>query len=243
MKKVLLLAGATALFMMTSCSSSDNSDNNSNSGSVLVKKTIETDESGDQYISNYNYDGNKLTTVTHNDGTKEVVTYTGDKISKIEYFEGTTLYQEDDYAYNTSGQLATLTMLFFDEDWGDRTVFSYNSDDTIDVQNYIGDTESQTQLDQTGVITMHNGNVVSFVADGYTTTYTFDDKNSPFKNVTGFAVTNIAYQEGGVNNILTYHDSFDNSQTTYTYNSQNYPATSVETDDDGDVYSIEYTYQ
>lgn len=68
--------------------------------------------------------------------------------------------------------------------------------------------------------------------------------NNPFKNVTGFDKINICNQEGsGVLHNVTqevYTDISENISTTYTYNSYDYPATSVETS--FEVTNAQYFY-
>ena len=250
MKKIFTL-GALALFLMTSCSSDDSSapvDNGSTS--VLLKKTISTDEDGYEYTTNYTYDGNKLTSVTDSENSTMNLFYENDLLVKIEYFEDGTITQRDLFTYNSNNELATYNMLDLDEDWAYKTLFTHNSNGTVSTIEYNGDLTEQTNLSGNGIVTYTNNNITNYTTTspgGYEVswTYTFDDKNSPLKNITSFDAFNLAYQEGGHNNILsTINEAYNEaSSTTYTYNNDNYPLTSIEIEDDGYTTSTQYFYE
>lgn len=239
MKKLLTIA-AFALFTMTSCSGDDDS-NNSNSNAVLVTKTVETDAFGDDYVSDYFYEGTKVTKITHNDGSKQVFTYDGDKLTAIKHYVDADLEQEDKFTYNNAGQLATFVSLDYDFEDAEKAVFTYNTDGTVSVSAFSGNLTSQTDLEYTGTMTIQNGNITSLSSEGLTATYTYDNKKNPFVNVTSYSTLIYAYFEGGVNNILS--STFFGETTTYTYqyNSAGYPVTATE-EFDGDEYTTTFTY-
>ncbi len=242
MKKFLTMA-AIAMFMMTSCSDDDSNDNgNPPTNTILLTKTIETDELGNQYVSNYFYEGTKMVKITHNDGTEDNFTYSGDNLTTIEYSEDGELIQKDQFTYNSSGQLTTFVMLDYELEWGDKTVFTYNNDGTVSIADYIGDLTSQETLSTNGVFTVQNNNITSVQRGNETITYSFDEKHDPFSNVTSFMSVIYAYQEGGINNVTSYTESEENSTTTYTYNSAGFPTNSVETFGSGETYTTVYTY-
>ena len=252
MKKFLTL-GALALFLMTSCSSDDSSDSVDNgSTSVLLKKTIATDEDGYEYTTNYNYDGNKLTSVTDSEGSKMNLFYENDLLVKIEYSENNVVNQRDLLTYDSNNKLATFNILDLDEDWAQKTLFTHNSNGTVSTVEYTGDLTEQTSLYGNGVITYNNGNIIDYTLTRPSEsveswTYTFDDKNSPLKNIASFDSFNLGYQEGGINNITAYinvmYGQTDSYNTTYTYNNDNYPLTSVENDGDGYTTTTQYFYE
>lgn len=231
MKKLLYLFSAVAL-TLTSCSNDE--DSNSSSSSVLLTKIIETFEDNSTLTTEFVYSGTKLVRMTDDDGRFEF-TYTNDLITQVKYYESNTLLQTETYQYDGNGKVTTYILIDnIDTDWGNKETYTYNANGSVSVNYYSGDAFSQTNLDRTATITFSNGEVnqISF-SDGKTITYSYDDKNNPFKNVTGFDKINFCNQEGtGVlRNIIQEDDStdFEDISTTYTYNSNDYPVTSTET--------------
>lgn len=173
-------------------------------------------------------------------------TYTNDLITQVKYYESNTLLQTETYQYDASGRVTTYIIVDnIDTDWGNRETYTYNSNGTVLINYYYGDAVSQTNFDKTATVTFLNGEVNEFsFSDGQTITYTYDNMNNPFKNVTGFDKINICNQEGsGVLHNVTqevYTDISENISTTYTYNSNDYPATSVETS--FEVTNAQYFY-
>lgn len=246
MKKIFA-AAAVALFMMTSCSDDDSSSNNNNNTDVvLVKKTIETYEDGSTLTSTFHYNGTKISSIHHSDGAETNFTYTGNNVTKIEYMEGNELSQRNVMTYDAEGRLTSLIEYVFDETdpWADKTVFSYNDNNTITTVKTTGDHNSQTDHVQDGTITVLGGNITQYVTDNDTTTYSYDSKNSPEKNITGVEMLNLSWQEGGVNNITAYNsEEFSEGYTaTYTYNSDNYPVT-VSQNWGTETINIQYIYE
>lgn len=250
MKKFLTMA-AVALFMMTSCSDDDSTSNDNPTTVVLLKKTIETDEFGEEWTTNYFYEGTKLVKMSDPDGEQKFF-YTGDLLTKMTY-SGDGLEQTDIFTYYPDNTIKTHLMLTTDmgEEYGSKYEFTHNADGTITKKYYYGDHTSQTELGNTYVLTMTNGNITN-VKDTSShgsitnTSYTFDNKNEPRKNITGYASMILAADnEGGVNNILT-GSVYGESAYTYTYNSDDYPVTSKETityGTDTEVYTTKYFYE
>lgn len=231
MKKLLYLFSAVAL-TLTSCSNED--DSNNSSSSVLLTKIIETFEDNSTLTTEFRYSGTKLTRITDDDGRFDF-TYTNDLITEVKYYESNTLLQTETYQYDSSGRVTTYVIIDnIDTDWGSKETYTYNTNGTVSVNYYSGDASSQTNLDRTGTITFLNGeiNQISF-SDGKIITYSYDNKNNPFKNVTGYDKINFCNQEGNgvLHNIIQEDDStdLDDISTTYTYNSNDYPITSTET--------------
>jgi hypothetical protein len=248
MKKVLAMA-AVALFMMTSCSDDDSTPNNGNPSEnvVLVKKMIEVFD-GETITSTFTYNGTKIVKISGSDDSEDIFEYTGDLITRRTYTQG-DFTQTDKYTYNSDNTLKTHVMLLDDGyEYGEKQEFTHNQDGTITVLTYRGDFESQTELHTTTIITMNNGNIVkndttySFAGNSpYSISYTFDNKNVPFKNVTGYQAIAFTELEGGVNNVLTgSFDGFDSFE--YTYNSNNYPETETAIDPVGN-YETQYFYE
>ena len=251
---------AIALFMV-SCSDDDTTPNNENpsESTVLLKKSISVID-GETLTATYIYDGTKLVKITYSDGTSEDYTYTGDLITNKKYYEN-GLYQEDKYEYDANNRLKTHIMLSYDVEWGNRYEYIYNQNGTVTVKNYIGDMESQEQLNDTSIITMANGNITSkalyYGNDGSVTgtpdvlnELAFDNKNFPLKNVKGYENMMLADDEG-INNTVNYTTTDPDGETTYvtsyTYNTNNYPVTSTETytdyDGETEVNTTQYFYE
>ena len=229
MKKLLYLFSAIAL-TLASCSSEDDSNNISD---VLVTKIIETYEDNSTYTTEYVYSGTKLVSSTDSDGEYQLFTYTGNLITKIEYFlSDDTLDQVETYTYDSSDRLISFVRVFpTDTDWGNKETYTYNTNGTIFVNYYSGDYNSQTNLDQTGVITFLNGEISQIAtSDGNTDDYTYDNKNNPFKNVLGYNKIYFtdALTDGVVNNIVTMTSSSTGGSyvNTNTYNSNDFILTS-----------------
>ena len=97
MKKLLCLLSASFLVLM-GCSKDDATSENPDSSTVLLKKIIDTDSDGIETTAEYTYEGNKLIEVSYSDGNIEKSTYTGDLITKVEFFEEEVLIDYGDLA-------------------------------------------------------------------------------------------------------------------------------------------------
>ena len=245
MKKLALAFSALTLIVLVSCSVSDEDPvaNTVDPSSVLLKKIIDLDPVHGNVTTLINYNGNKVTGSTSDDGSSDVFTYTGDLITKVEYFTGTTLDQRELYTYNSNNKLVTYVRLDFDATGsGVKETYVHNADGTISYSRYLGDTNSQTQLNNTGKAFFTNGEISKvekyYTTGGVNTTqvtnYTYDDINNPLMNITGYAATAFTdgFADGILHNVLTethVSNSTQNLTTTYTYNSNNFPVTSSET--------------
>ena len=241
MKKLfcILAIGALAL---NSCSSDD--DNGGSSGVVLVKQTVETDGDGDTFTSTATYNGTKIKKITADGGITIDFTYTGDNITKAEYKFGGILYQTDLYTYGSNGKLATYVRLEHQDDLGSKEVYVHNGNGSVSITAYSGDLVSQTTLDGTATVTFlangEVGSITSTYSDDHT--YTYDTKNHPFKNVTGYSKISWVDTEasGMMHNIIHDDSSFDTT-TTYTYNAGDYPTSAVEMSGAGEITTT-FTY-
>lgn len=244
MKKLICLLSAT-LLMLTSCSSDNATDDQSNNdgNSVLLKKSIVTYD-GESVTYNYNYNGNKLVSVVNDGGDSNChITYTGDLITKMEYGDGDE--QTNFYEYDSSYRLVTFKMIEALDDLGHKETYVYNSDGTISVTEYIGDATTQTELNGTGTVTFLNGEVSQIESTSSSgVSYTYDDKNNPFKNVLGIdkiAFAGARLTDGILHNVVSETGENETSYT-YTYNSGNYPLTSTETYE-GEVTVEQFFYE
>lgn len=248
MRKVLLFFVASA-FVLQSCAS-DDSGNQPTEGGVLLQSTVQTTGS-DSYTTNYTYNGNKIASSVIENGDTTLYSYTGNQITSIEVqnANGVTSY-EFEFTYSGGHMVEAkrtqtglgIVML---------QTFAYPNATTITGQTFIGDENSQDQLLYDQVYTIGSNGEISTLANtasGSTTTYsyTYDDKNNPFKNVVGWS--DLLLLQGVDHNILTTSSSTNGNVTgsesaTYTYNTDDYPATSIRTSSGSDPISTTYSYQ
>lgn len=245
MKKIFTIA-AIALFTITSCSDDDSTPtSNPDESAILPVKIIRT-EDGEIITSDLTYNGTKLVSVINEYGS-DLYTYDGDQIVERKVYEGSTLMYHEFFEYNENGQLSEYRELTIADNTANKTLFTYNSNGTISTEEYGGNLESQTELEYNGIITMENGNIVSYVNEISNYTYTYDTKNNPTKNITGIQAIYIAIQSGGVNNITSENyvvvpSGIELDWTyTYTYNSDNFPVTENVTGQS--TYSDQFFYE
>ena len=223
---------------------------------VLVTKKVENYTNDGMVITtNFTYNGKKIVGTTDSDGDYEHYTYAGDLLTNIKYYDSDDVLQEEEtFTYNGNGDLVSYLMIESVGDHGQKEDYVHNSDGTISVTSYYGTAASQPNMASTGVIYFVNGEVSKIETttagfDDSTTLYTYDTKNNPYKNITGYAkIAFVDFDANGCNhNILTSNTAGTSSNesytTVYTYNALNFPLTDVETDNsDGTTISTQYTY-
>ncbi|WP_055443140.1 hypothetical protein [Lacinutrix himadriensis] len=246
----LCLAYKTALENeITQCGDADGSlqdildglicENTNPSSDLLLKQMIWTESDGTVYTDEFFYDGNKLTSVTENGELAVDYVYENDLLARINNygFDGTL----EDYVeteYNASNQLIAYTVYITNGNEGLRFELAYNTDGTITEKEYSGDFVSQTSLISEEIITIGNNQVLEENnVDGYEGVYTYDDKNGIYKNISNLQTLNLInvdfsrYVDGGQNNLLSLVEDGNAvpfEEYVYTYNSSNYPETSMD---------------
>jgi hypothetical protein len=231
MKKLILTILASS-FLLSCSSDSSNDDSNNPSGNGLLLKT-ETDYFITPTTITYNYNGYKINTIEEPDGSSSSFTYNGDFIIKIENLsEPSTItmnYLNDllvsENQISASGN--TFTNITYNSDGSitennndsngnpiSRTIRFYSQGNCIKQESY-----SSTN----GLMTL-TGTILS----------TFDNKNSPYKNITGLYLW-CKPLGMNVNNALSITSKNADgivtsvTQFTYQYNSQNYPVSKSRT--------------
>lgn len=256
MKKLICFFGISFL-MLTSCSSSDSSSP-TDENEILVMKIIETyANDGSTITTNFTYNGKKLMQTTSSDGYYELYTYTGDLLTKVESFDtSNTLLQTETYSYFNNGLLESSLSLDYTFNKGFRETYIYNTDGTVSVAGFEGDLVSQVNANRTGVVFFVNDEVSSYentniiFGETSTTTYVYDTKNNPFKNVIGFDKLKFVNSEAvrGTRNILTqgFNSPMLNYEfsSTYTYNGLNFPTlqTTIEDGSPDSTVTTQYIF-
>jgi hypothetical protein len=189
MKKLLYLFSAT-LLVLTSCSKDDETADVA-SETLLPKKIIETtveNGSSGSYTYTLTYDGNKLKDMSVTDGSRTVYTYTGDVITKVELFYSSVLQSTDVYAYEGGKLISKITTPAFNATSQQKLTFVYNSNGTVNVNESEIINKTEIKYDTTTLYAFLNGNIASseyINGEREKITSTYDDKKSPFYNVTG----------------------------------------------------------
>jgi hypothetical protein len=221
--------------LMLMCSSCSNSDGTS--FGLLVKKIVSNDGNGNKIITDYVYDGNKLVSISNNNGIIIKYLYTGNLITNTETYINSQLTYETQYVYNMDKvqTIKTIDLYDFSEH---RAIYTYNIDNTVDIVNSKIDLVTATEtINSTEKLFYSNGNVMkhifTFISGTQfvsTSTYVYDEKNNPFKNVLG----NSILQNNSINNELSvYRTSSQSGSTsisstyTTTYNTANFPTKRV----------------
>jgi hypothetical protein len=204
---------------------------------VRVKKITETDFDGTVFTTEYFYIGNKLNYLVDSDGIRTNFTYEGDLIMKEEVKDGTEILEQYFYTYDNNNKLVTYVFLDLVDNIGLKIVYIHNADGTISYQQYKGDSNSQDELDYDGTISNNRyiENIINPITQEpqvFTSTFTHDDKNNPFKNVIGYSKVYFAESDEALNysnNWLTRTEQIDSETPTlsetyiYSFDNLNYP--------------------
>ena len=244
MKKLLFLMSVSILFF-TSCipNPTEDPDPYVPPTTALLRKKVETytRPAGDSIVTfNFTYNSSKLVSIIDDTADSDLyATYTEDLITKLEYkFANGTVDQTETFDYDDTHRLSTYVRIEPATNIGDKETYVYNANGTISVTHFIGNATTQTQLNNTSVITFTNGEVSNVTqSDGSIYSYTYDTKNNPYKNITGYSKIAFAggVADGIAHNVVSESDTFAGSTTTYatvfTYNSSDYPTTSLQDED------------
>ncbi|WP_281309724.1 hypothetical protein [Flavobacterium flavigenum] len=243
MKKKLCLFGALIL-LLASCTNDSSEEN-----SLLPKKQIYTygSQTGENTTTTYSYTGNKIDSLNYDDGTKIVFTYTGDLITKAIYTEdGEDNSTTTTFAYENNKLKSFLEVS--PNSSSRKKTYTYNTDGTISTITVLINPITQQEIqDSSSILTLDaNGNIIKAEFNDFVNTVEYDNKNNPFKSITGYTFlldSGIFDQEANsVNNISKITENTGgvvNGTFTYknTYNSDNYLIKSVQGDE-----TYEYIY-
>ena len=246
------------LCFLISCSSRDENDNKN---SIILPKTITYKSSSGYTTSEYQYNGNKLNTIIASNGSKSIISYTNNFITKsVTYDASGAVISEFNYEYKNNKLSKTNYKIGLLE-----TNIYYNWVDDNHV--YIEDDKYKPNnaIDRTDVY-FKNGNVIKSTNHlYYPNNYTIDKveiiqidtKNNPFKNIEGYSliafdissdffsqsnnITEISTTRiGNVNGSPLTENYSRNFQLSY--NAKNYPQLYVVNDSFGNSYTYEFSY-
>lgn len=240
-------------FALFSCTSGDNGDSSSNTTDVvLIKKTVSSN--GEQ--TNFSYNGTKLIKITPPGGGDYFkFTYSGDYITKIELFYNNVSEERNEFTY--SSNKLTQRKYYRPSDGIENLYnYNYNTDGSITVSR--SEFNGTNWVDQ-GVISkiyfdvsgnkIKEENLTNNIVN-YTTYFTYDTKNSPYKNITGIKYLNIlqGVELVPINNLMKETHTYPGSSqiitdavNTYQYNNKDYPI-SVTTSSEGETTTATIYY-
>ena len=233
---------------------------------TLIKKIIFNKGTDDETIETYTYEGHKLIKKEIEDnyfleGDYFVdYIYENDRLVRVNStYEG----ELDAYTiitYNENDQVAYYILHLIDDNTF-KHVYNYNTDNTIKLEVYIGDLDSQTTLSNSYTLSYEGSNLLSQVNDEYELSFQYDNKNGIYKNIEQIEVINLVSidfggLEGYTNNIIDRRDNDEDEDGNdviiadtyeYIYNENGYPVTATYKDfydeELEETYIIEYLYE
>ena len=240
-----------------SCDS--NSDDDTNPGdtntpinnNILPTKIDVVYSDGETETVEFTYEGTRLIKtdfISVDYGSYYDYIYVDNKLMEInDYFDNDSDILES-YTYDSEGRITTVTTNVETIGIYEYSL-AYNADSSVITESSITFPTSSPST-----ATIANGNITNDTdGDYYTSTYTYDNKNAPFKNVENRILllrldseNNDAFQFTS-NNLLTENTvnntTMDSESTVYnyTYTTYGYPRTVIE-NYDGDITTYTYTY-
>jgi hypothetical protein len=260
MRKILSVA--LLAFVFVSCKKDD--DDNTTSGTIL-EKTIAV-ENGDSTIGTYTYDANnKMTSFTfaskRTSGSIDTIkgTITRDasgRITQLVHIEvGYPPSTTNVTYYGTTSQMRTK-VINHSANSTDSSYYVYNGGNIMEYDFYKGSGGSFTAQNRVEWI-IQNGNVVAIKnynlttgnVDG-TTTITWDTKKPAYQQTVEESLITGLIEFGLTNNLLSSSEVWpatpannESLNLSYTYTSNDQPATATEVWNPGGTASIKYFYR
>lgn len=246
-------------FVLISCSSGDR-DNESVNAVILPKTCTSISPSGNT-TTEYQYDGNKIKSIIASNGSKSMITYTGNLITKLVTHDSSgAITSETNFEYKNnrlSKKNFKIGLLNTD------TFYTWIDDNHVSIED--NSYKPQNAIDKTELY-FSNGNVVkSTNHTHYPNNYTIDKvdiiesdtQNNPFKNVEGYSLisfdinSDFFFQSNNILQIRTTRTGIVNgepmSERYYrnfelSYTDKNYPQSYVVKSSYGSTYSYEFSY-
>lgn len=207
-------------------------------------------------VEDYFYDSDYfLLKYEGSDNSKMECEYNNNLLIKLSYFDIDGLTNYFTFEYNSNNRIETKSYYndlnsstFVKKSW---QTFFYEGDKIIKIENYRldGTLKGYNEYDYDANNNMIKNTRYNINADGtnykiYESSYTFDDKNYIFNNITSKWEPRDFNKNNYLTNAWVFYDEYGNTTTsfettyTYDYNEDNYP---VKRTRDGEDY-IEYEY-
>lgn len=174
----------------------------------------------------FQYNGDKLNEIFYNAAQRKVFTYTGDFITKVEFYEAGVVRFIENFSYN-NGKLIVYEKFDLLTNRNENIAYTHQPDGTVTYQKLIYNTSISNPTEtMTGTLFFQNGNLVK---DDYVYTFNnsstneinyierilqYDSKINPYKNIKGFSLLLPWVNEMNTNNLIldySYVDAFMNS--------------------------------
>lgn len=240
---------------LVGCSSEEIDDISQNepANKLVQTSTLSTMYGGD-VNSTYLYNGTKLNQIIDDLGNSQTFHYNGDLIESIDLvdeFGNTSRYE---YAYDNQGRV--ISSKDISGPWGRKQVYEYQSDGSVLVSLYFGSDTVQDQLVSTAVMELENGEIKRTIStevsnfEQTTNEYSYDSKNSPMKNITGYSkiLGLFNYNQKGIlqntsSQVQTRNGEVSEITKNIRYDADNYPVEINSSDPlDGETFTIRYKY-
>jgi hypothetical protein len=209
MKKIASLFSILILTIVSCSKNEDVTEDVTTDSKISLKKMIFDEGNGNPITYDFTYNDNKLNEISYEFNgliRKNIYSYDGNLIMKIETFNGQELSGRNQYFYENNN---LKTLLYEDIGTGDESfsvkfkyIYTHNLNGTIFEEKFKLVDGAYENLDETSLYTMINGNLTkknmsttySFFNGSNTETirsistnsYEYDNKNNPFKNILGF---------------------------------------------------------
>jgi hypothetical protein len=260
MKKLLFLFSASFLVLASCSNESVSLPTDSQTGDLATtmfpRKVIITIPLFDVATAVMTYDNDKIINSIGDEG-KTNYTYTGNVITKtVDLDKSNVVEYTNEYTYK-NGKVASFVKTEPGSPLIYTTVYTYNPDGSVSYKETSKDAVTNVEeIESTGVLTFKAGNIVKAVetSNGFvnTTTYEYDNKNSPYKNILGLNLLLDTEDFVSVNNIVKATENSSSSGGTfsedvwtnsYKYNAKGFPTEVKGFDSDGkSIGTIQYFY-
>jgi len=227
MKKLVSILSLLTV-VLSSCSGSDDSGEQAELLN-FPRKTIDFYQDSGNTIGSregtFNYNGDKLNEIFYNASQRKVFTYTGDFITKVEFYEAGVIRFVENFSYD-NGKLNTYDKFDLLTNRNENIAYTHQADGTVTYQKIIySNSISNPSETLTGTLFFDNGNLVeddfSYVFNNSSSNeinnidrfYEYDTKINPYKNIKGFSLLLPWINEMNINNLIldySYVDAYMN---------------------------------
>jgi hypothetical protein len=186
------------IVFMFGCSSNNSVDTQLVPINFIFPKSVEIRKNNSVEIYNIYYLGNKIDKIVCGD-YKQVFTYNGNLITKIDGFVGSNKQHSHNFIYQNNKLIESIYFEYANNIISSKFKENYNylSSSIVDVKNYGFNIITGIEIYyNTEKRTIFNGNITKLEVgwENSVRTYDYDTNASPFKNVLGFdllAVSNL----------------------------------------------------